>query len=551
MTSAVIGPETKDTTPSLTVTVNRLSISSSPFPSPGSPFFPPPILSPHEYAVMSSTTKRRSTDSRMNAGNNTGSNHESAHPSAHQNHPATPTVTAAGLAAGKPSTTESQDRKPAAGDDKKDKGADLSGRGADQDVICLSNGNINGGVDVDPLVPASPATLQSESVLRPTQPPCATVPPNVDSNGVDDVPLSESPPTTPLASNQNTPTTIIQPSSPPSTSSPAPTDPTRASPLDGLRSSRNSLTSSRPAPPSPATSRRASGALSRCSSTRSRPNSTPAGASANPPEPDANANADSTTSAKTGAASPTTPTPQHQTHKSCVKIRDFGFPDDDPRHTGLGPLTPRPNRRIQRPLSAWSASSTSSTSSNDDGDDPASSSAGGGSSYGFAGWGLGRLSWFGVPSGAGGGASGGGSGSSSGGAGGPSQGDFERNFEDAVSPSYEIDDPYASLDDDDDFDDYEDSVGADDQVGEGDGEDNVERPLFPGMYRALYAFEPEGTAEMALEEDQIVRVVGRGGGVGWAIVARGGDEGHALVPEGYLELVSLDQEQEQLGEEDG
>jgi hypothetical protein len=130
-----------------------------------------------------------------------------------------------------------------------------------------------------------------------------------------------------------------------------------------------------------------------------------------------------------------------------------------------------------------------------------------------------------------------------GGGGGPSQGDFVRNFEDAVSPSEEIDDPYESLTDDDDFDDYE------DQVGEGEDEDDVERPLLPGLYRALYAFEPEGTAEMALDEDQIVRVVGRGGGVGWAIVARGGDEGHALVPEGYLELVSLDREQ--LGEEDG
>ena len=127
-----------------------------------------------------------------------------------------------------------------------------------------------------------------------------------------------------------------------------------------------------------------------------------------------------------------------------------------------------------------------------------------------------------------------------GGGGGPSQNDFERNFEDAVSPSYEIDDPYD--DDDDDFDDYEDGMA------EGEGEDGVERPLLPGLYRALFAFEPEGTAEMALEEDQIVRVVGRGGGVGWAIVARGGDESHALVPEGYLELVSLEQEQEQ---EDG
>ena len=500
---------------------------------------------------MSSTTKRRSTDSRMNAGNNIGSNHESAPPSGHQNHPATPTVTAAGLAAGKQSTTESQDRKPAAGDDKMDKGTDHLGRGSDLDVTCL--GNVNGGVGADPLVPASPATLLSESVLSPgsIQPPSATVPPNVASNGVvevvDDVPLSESPPTTPLASNQNTLTTIIQPSSPPSTSSTAP--------IDGLRSSRNSLTSSRPAPPSPAASRRASGALSRSSSTRSRPNSTPTFSTvpANPhePAPEPAADADSTTSANPGAPSPTTPTPQLQQQQQArrassqapVKIRDFGFPDDDVRHTGLGPLTPRPNRRLQRPLSAWSASSTSSASSNDDGDDPASSSAGG-SSYGFAGWGLGRLSWFGVRSGAGAAADGGGSG----GGGGPSQGDFERNFEDAVSPSYEIDDPYDSLDDDDDFDDYEDG-GDGRAVGEDEGEEHVNRPLLPGMYRALYAFEPEGTAEMALEEDQVVRVVGRGGGVGWAIVARGGDEGHALVPEGYLELVSLDQEQ--LGEEDG
>ena len=591
MTSALISPETKglsfnlynkhalinvpltatpDTTPSLTVAVNRLSISSSPFPSPGSPFFPPPILSPHEYAVMSSTTKRRSTDSRMNAGNNIGTNHESAPPSAH---PAAPTVTAAGLATGKPSTTESQDRKPAAGDDKMDKGTDHLGRGSDLDVTCLGNGNVNGGVAADPLVPASPAPLLSELVLSPgsTQPPSATVPPNVASNGaveaVSDVPFSESPPTTPLASNQNTPTTIIQPSSPPSTSSTAPTDPARSSPLDGLRSSRNSLTSSRPAPPSPAASRRASGALSRSSSTRSRPNSTPlfSTSPANPHEPAAEPTADddSTTSANPGAApSPTTPTPQlqqqqqqQQAHRASsqapVKIRDFGFPDDDVRHTGLGPLTPRPNRRLHRPLSAWSASSTSSASSNDDddddggGEDPASSSAGG-SSYGFAGWGLGRLSWFGVRSGAGAAADGGGSG----GGGGPSQGDFERNFEDAVSPSYEIDDPYDSLDDDDDFDDYEDG-GDGHAVGEGRGEEHLNRPLLPGMYRALYAFEPEGTAEMALEEDQIVRVVGRGGGVGWAIVARGGDEGHALVPEGYLELVSLDHEQEQLGEEDG
>ncbi|KAH8982925.1 hypothetical protein EDB86DRAFT_3106603 [Lactarius hatsudake] len=483
---------------------------------------------------MSSTSKRRSTDSRMNAGNNIGNGHHDSAP--HQNLPATPTVTATGIAAGKPpsaATTESQDQKSSTGDDKVDKGTDHR-RSADVDVIV----NLNGGVGASPpFLPASPASVPKSDSLG------ASMPPNVGSNGVteavddDGTPLSESQPTTPLASNQNPPTTIIQPSSPPSTS-PAPTDPT------GLRSSRNSLTSSRPAPPSPAVSRRASAALSRRSSTRSRPTST----SASPAPPAIPHELGPDADATTGALSPTTPTPgqhlqqqQQQQARSVssvassvlVKIRDFAFPDDDPRHTGVGPLTPRPNRRLQRPLSTWSASSASS--SNDDRDDP-SSSNGGGSSYGFAGWGLGRLSWFGVRSGA---ADGGGSSS---GSGGPSQGDFERNFEEAVSPSYEIDDPYDSLDDDDDFDDYEDGDGcADDRAGEGE---DVQRPLLPGLYRALYVFEPEGTAEMALEEDQIVRVVGRGGGVGWAIVARGGDEGHALVPEGYLELVSLDQEQE-------
>lgn len=111
-----------------------------------------------------------------------------------------------------------------------------------------------------------------------------------------------------------------------------------------------------------------------------------------------------------------------------------------------------------------------------------------------------------------------------------------------TSPDYEFEDPYDSLDNEDDDD--------DDATTDGLGvEGHEDRPLLPGLYRALYAFEPEGTAEMALEEDQIVRVIGRGGGVGWAIVARDGDDGHALVPEGYLEFISLDRDQ--VGEEEG
>ena len=56
-----------------------------------------------------------------------------------------------------------------------------------------------------------------------------------------------------------------------------------------------------------------------------------------------------------------------------------------------------------------------------------------------------------------------------------------------------------------------------------------------------------GASEVSLERGQVVRVVGRGGGVGWAVVLdEGGKEGkrrHALVPESYLVRVE-EQEQE-------
>lgn len=116
----------------------------------------------------------------------------------------------------------------------------------------------------------------------------------------------------------------------------------------------------------------------------------------------------------------------------------------------------------------------------------------------------------------------------------PSRSDFERNF-DISSPA----DESTSFGYDDQ---YEDEDEGAEEYAEGE-----EPPLLPGLYRAVFAFEPEGTAEMALQEDQIVRVVGRGGGVGWAVVVREDSGGgttevqHALVPEGYLELVSLDE----------
>lgn len=118
--------------------------------------------------------------------------------------------------------------------------------------------------------------------------------------------------------------------------------------------------------------------------------------------------------------------------------------------------------------------------------------------------------------------------------------------------------------DDDEYEDGDEPIGSDSGEYDDDagGGEPVEEELKPGLYRALYAFEPEGTAEMALVEDQIVRVIARGGGVGWAIVQRPPEQadadvdgvgvvgfgleaaGQALVPESYLEPYRLDDEDE-------
>jgi len=267
---------------------------------------------------------------------------------------------------------------------------------------------------------------------------------------------------------------------------------------------RDSLTSSRPAPPSPAISRRASTALSRRSSAaKSRRQSK---------VPQAQQDNEASTSSATAAS------PQQPKRRSLlVKIRDFAFPSSDDRHTGRGTDVPRPNRRLNR----WStASSTSSSSASgasaqdNDGEDQRGS-------WGSFRWNTlsSHFSW-GAPKDA--------STASSG----PSRTDFERNF-DVSSPAEESPDPYA------DADEYGDEEAEEDDDFESAAYPNEDEPLVPGVYRALFAFEPEGTAEMALEEEQVVRVVGRGGGVGWAVVEKEGG-GQALVPESYLELVKAD-----------
>ncbi|KAI6155905.1 hypothetical protein BKA82DRAFT_4083853 [Pisolithus tinctorius] len=357
--------------------------------------------------------------------------------------------------------------------------------------------------------------------------------------------------------------------------------------------STTSLTSSRPAPPSPVISRRASGRLSRSSSTgrsrppsgttTSRPPSTSMGPSSLSPstttslsrnpsgrrpkdisntpmsavtesvtELDANETIDAPTSCiikddldtplsypSSQPRSLTTPTPY------LICIRDYAFPSTDVRFSGNGPHVPRPNRPrvLARKLRkrTHSSTSTASTTSSTTTTTTSSENGDGGNddddSWGNQnGWGAFRWGW-GIP---------------------PRMGMSSRNASDITSPDVpsrsDLDRNFeADSDSDAEYLDVEEDFPADSadlsfsQADEDEDEDLAGDDLLPGLYRALYPFEPEGTAEMRLEEDQVVRVLGRGGGVGWAVVVKDGlkDAGlHALVPESYLEVLKLDCEDE-------
>jgi len=258
-------------------------------------------------------------------------------------------------------------------------------------------------------------------------------------------------------------------------------------------------------------------------------------------------------------------------HKVFVKIRDFAFQPADERYNGQGPFVPKPNRvgRMNRRLGGRSSSISSSDGDGVEEDDESDGwgwNAGGYGARGFGyggGWVGGRFSWA-VSSGAGAAtaatifdqekaysaaaanlsaAASKTNGNTNIEDGYPSRSEMDRNFLDSES---------------DEFYDAEDNEGVYDEVGVSGVEDDDDEPLYPGLYRALYAFEPEGTAEMRLVEDQIVKVVGRGGGVGWAVVVSEGTEvmdsigdgalkttKHALVPESYLEPYRLDWEHDE------
>lgn len=242
----------------------------------------------------------------------------------------------------------------------------------------------------------------------------------------------------------------------------------------------NSLNSSRRAPLSPSVSRRTSGANANAPTSLSR---APSGA---------------TRRSSLATTSGTVMTSKRRSRS--IKIRDFAFPAQDPRHTGQGPDAACLGRSQE--ASEYDASDSRRNS--------------GWGAFRWAGsklWGYATGKRNSTAQADGSGFI-------------PSQSDFERNF-DASSPAEEY--PEGGYDEEEGY--YEDT--QDEEYPDQDV------PLLPGLYRAMYAFVPEGTAEMALAEDQIVRIIGRGGGVGWAI-AEDESGGHALVPESYLELVELD-----------
>ncbi|RDB30414.1 hypothetical protein Hypma_007096 [Hypsizygus marmoreus] len=466
--------------------------SSSPFPSPSSSFLPPPMPGAHEFAVKPAPAGRNGRKASI-------VHKEDEAPPLHATTPTANAIQLNGIPASllEPEST------------------------------------------LSPITP-TPSTLQRNSTLSngalpPASPSAATTP--TPSNA----PLPTSPTWDALSVSTTVPTSAVQqaPRTPTTPCSPVfyPPSPSTSAAPD---TSASALTPNRPAPPSPDVSRRVSAVPSNASgrsrsSRSSRPPSTAVSRtnstrkpSMNAPSVSQNQNRLSVHSKSTplhtssplpsphsasfsfqppGTQSHTQPSPIATTPRTLVHVRDYAYAPTDPRFSGVGPDVPRANKvaRMNRRLRGSVGSEYESSEDGDAEDDDTGLDV----QWDMLKFGVGRFSsWNARP----------------GMSVGPSQGDLDLNF--AGDEEDEEEEVY-----------YEDE----EVIGEG------EEPLYPGLYRAMYTFEPEGTAEMALEEDQFVRVIGRGGGVGWAVVVderEGMGEKHALVPESYLEVVRLDWEED-------
>ncbi|KIK94170.1 hypothetical protein PAXRUDRAFT_12214 [Paxillus rubicundulus Ve08.2h10] len=539
---------------------------SQPFPSPGSSFLPPPVPGPHEFAIRPPSAGRKMSKK-----------------------------------------------------DGDDQGADMSKATTSCNGNAPPRFNLNADVDVGDH--ATGSATSPTGVVSPTRAPLSFIRSFLPRFVVSmlNIPRSllrvlhfqePATPTTASASDSGASSTYLDPVTPTTCSTPhTPTEFTYTSserrpaltnpqgfqshdipagnvdPRFALQHNSNprlstqsvtSLTSSRPAPPSPAMSRRASGLSRSSSNARSRPVSGVSGTSSRPVSgvtgslfPSDVHSRSLSGAVLSGATAPggglsrtpsgrrpkdvlgmssvaesgeqgqdfpgptPTPTTIMTMAIALIKIRDYGFDSSDPRFSGEGLHVPRPNRlkTLEKRLTLRCSTSSAGSSSSSEGDDEnqwEDEPEGGINGWGGFKWGFGRGWGLDV----GGAVSGTDSGF-------PSRGDLDRNFgelDEAESDGEEEEEVYGDAEE-----------LSDEQYEDDDAEGEGEPLLLPGLYRALYAFEPEGTAEMKLDEDQMVRVIGRGGGVGWAVVVKDGlkDAGvHALVPESYLELVRLDGHEE-------
>ena len=171
------------------------------------------------------------------------------------------------------------------------------------------------------------------------------------------------------------------------------------------------------------------------------------------------------------APAPSSPTPSNATRRPrslLVKIRDFAFPPRDERHQGLGPDVPRPNR--VRVLNKRRTDSSVSSLASSDGEDEEEDEGDGDDGWGGFKWGA--FSW--PTAKAGDTRNGNGDGSM------PNSMDFARNFDVEVSEGEGQSEG-------------EDELGEDGEGGDVEGDRSLlgDEPLYPGLYRALYAFRPQ------------------------------------------------------------
>ncbi|CDZ98204.1 Src homology-3 domain [Phaffia rhodozyma] len=103
----------------------------------------------------------------------------------------------------------------------------------------------------------------------------------------------------------------------------------------------------------------------------------------------------------------------------------------------------------------------------------------------------------------------------------------------------------SDYDDDEDGDDQDEEEAHDGgNTGGGHGEDEEEEEdCTPGLYKALYAFQSEASSELSLSEGDLINVH-RSGGIGWVIATLVSPNGNpvdpvqqGLVPRGYLRQV--------------